>query len=645
MSRLIKYNRPCAIYVRVSTQMQADVGLSLESQIDTLRREAEKREKPVYKVYSDTISGGTFNRPAFQDMMRDTQIKPPPFDLVLTWSVSRFGRNTMESYIATEKLKERGVSIFYHKEPFDSDDTLGKLIIEILRAVSEFSRLEYVKDVERSKKHLARKGYSTGGPPPFGLRRVEVQDNGCKRIKWEPDPETAPVAKNIFEMYADGMGFKKITAFLNEKGITTIRGLPWRSSSFSRMLRNEIYIGNVVYNKEEKRNGRYCGSLETKDPEEWVRYDGAVDPIVPRRIFDRVQKRLAKSNKSKAHSLRSQYLLGGLIKCNVCGKHFHGFTSKKIYSGKEFVYTVYVCSSRGSYVKKRDNRNLNRADFDKLVVNKLFDKILSKANLQKTREKRADEIKAMAVVKKREIAALQRDKEKVEMTLQKYYKAFEDGKLDPEKLAVQIEKYQGSIKELEFRISDMKASILACQIEGNQFDDSILDIDFDKIRNMFDGLSFSKRKELVNTFIHKIVIDPEWYEIHYNIPTGFDPDKFLTSGPDDSGNGGAGGQDDGVINSRRTFGKPKNRDNRADVSDQNFVGEKHGEGGIRTLVDVNAEPVFETGTFSLSVTSPSRKKYRCKSHICQFIDLALYCLCLASFRVGPFRSESTQIRH
>ncbi len=578
MSRLDKKNRPCAIYVRVSTQMQADVGLSLESQIDTLRREAEKRGKPVYKVYSDTISGGTFNRPAFQEMMRDTQIKPPPFDLVLTWSVSRFGRNTMESYIATEKLKERGVSIFYHKEPFDTDDTLGKLIIEILRAVSEFSRLEYVKDVERSKKHLAKKGYSTGGPPPFGLRRVEIYDNGCKRIKWEPDPETAPVAKNIFEMYADGMGFKKITAFLNEKGITTIRGLPWRSSSFSRMLRNEIYIGNIVYNKEEKRNGHYHGSLQTKDPEEWVRHDGALEPIVPEDIFNRVQTRLVKSDKSKSHSMRSQYLLGGLIKCNVCGKHFHGYTSKKIYSGKEFVYTRYVCSSRGNYAQKRDNINMHRDDFDKLIVNKLFDKILSKANLKMKREKRIDEVNTMTAEKKQEITKLQREKEKIEMTLQKYYKAFEDGKLDPEKLAVQVEKYQGSIKELEFRISDMKAAILAYKVENNQFDDSILDIDFGKLRNMFDGLPFGKQKELVNTFIHKIVIDPEWYEIHYSIPTGFDPDRFLTSGPDDGGNGGANGQVISRNKGCRKRGGENNRDSHADVSDHNFVGQKHGEG-------------------------------------------------------------------
>ena len=115
-------------------------------------------------------------------------------------------------------------------------------------------------------------------------------------------------------------------------------------------------------------------------------------------------------------------------------------------------------------------------------------------------------------------------------------------------------------------------------MEDNQFDDAILDIDFDKLRKMFDKLPFGKRKELVNTFINKIVIDPEWYEIHYGIPTGFDPDRFLTSGPDDSGNGGGDGQDNGDQNSRRKRGRLKKRDNCEDISAQKFFGEKHGEG-------------------------------------------------------------------
>lgn len=109
-------------------------------------------------------------------------------------------------------------------------------------------------------------------------------------------------------------------------------------------------------------------------------------------------------------------------------------------------------------------------------------------------------------------------------------------------------------------------------------DRSILDIDFDKLKEMFDNLPFAKRKELVNTFINKIVIDPEWCEIHYGIPTGFDPDRFLAPGPDDCGNDGGCGEDNGAKNGRRKRGKSKKRDNREDISAQKFFGKKSGEG-------------------------------------------------------------------
>ncbi|MFA6450265.1 MAG: recombinase family protein, partial [bacterium] len=111
-----KQEKPCAIYVRVSTQKQAEEGMSIESQIETLKHEAARRGKPVFEVYNDAgFSGGASNRPEFTRMLKDSLQKPPPFDLVLTWSISRFGRNTMESYIATEKMRERGITIFYHK--------------------------------------------------------------------------------------------------------------------------------------------------------------------------------------------------------------------------------------------------------------------------------------------------------------------------------------------------------------------------------------------------------------------------------------------------------------------------------------------------------------------------------------------------
>lgn len=534
-----KIVNPCAIYVRVSTQMQADVGLSIESQIETLKKEAEKRGKPVYDVYADVKSGGTFKRPEFQRLMKDSQTKPPPFDMVLTWSVSRFGRNTMESYIATEKLRERGVFIFYYKEPFDTEDSLGRLIIEILRAVAEFSRLEYVKDVERSKIHLAKRGYSTGGPPPFGFRRAEVSDNGSKRVKWEPDPVAAPIARRIFEMYADGKGFKLICQWLNDNDIPTVRGNKWTASSFSRMLRNEIYIGNVVYNKEERKGVKNGNPRNQKDKDKWIKVEGAVEPIVPSILFDRVQKRLSERSLATAQCENSQYLLSGLIKCNVCGLAYFGRSPKHKINGKTYMISQYICSKQNRYNEKRDNVNLRREWFDDLIVDRLFNKILSETNLrEKIRDVKQSMEDALAE-RKTAIRKLNEKKKRIEAGLEKYYEAFEQGKLSPADLDRRIKAQREKLDDIDVEVANLKNEMLLCEIRQDSGAETLLDVDIVRLKELFDLLDIKKKKRFVKVFIEKIVVDPDWYEIHYSLPTGFEIERVVNeNGPDDEGNGG-----------------------------------------------------------------------------------------------------------
>ena len=540
--------KPCAIYVRVSTQMQAETGLSIESQIESLKQEAERRGKPVFDVYYDAASGGSqANRPEFQRMLKDSQRKPPPFDMILTWSISRFGRNTMESYIATEKLRERGISIFYYKEPFNDQDPVGNMVIQILRAVAEFSRLEYVKDVERSKTHLAKNGYSTGGPPPFGLRRLDMIENGKRHVRWAPDPATAPIAREIFQMYADGHGYKAICKWLNNQGVSTIRGNKWQAASFSRMLRNEIYIGNVVYNKEVKR--RVCGSggsLEQRPQDEWIRCDGVIEAIVPRELFDRVQLKLLGNNVSDSMTKNSQYLLSGLLKCGICGNAYLGRTPKKKCGDKVYTYSQYVCSGKERFNDKRDNVNLKRDWFDGLVVNRLLGRILTEANIMERIRNEAAEIEQAVAERNECLEELKKKKKNIEIALQKYYEAFESGSLTPEELKARLKRHKGRVEEIDLEIRNIQNEIAICRMRKDSGLGTLLNVDFNRLKSMYDALPFERQKEFLKTFIEKVVIDPEWFEIHYVLPSGLGVEHLLFEG-DGGDDGGkrrkAGGSD------------------------------------------------------------------------------------------------------
>ncbi len=550
MTEKQKQEKPCAIYVRVSTQMQAETGLSIESQIETLKQEAERRGKPVFDVYYDAASGGSqANRPEFQRMLKDSQRKPPPFDMILTWSISRFGRNTMESYIATEKLRERGISIFYFKEPFNDQDPVGNMVIQILRAVAEFSRLEYVKDVERSKTHLAKNGYSTGGPPPFGLRRLDMIENGKRHVRWAPDPATAPIARKIFQMFADGHGYKAICKWLNNQGVSTIRGNKWQAASFSRMLRNEIYIGNVVYNKEVKR--RVCGSggsLEQRPQDEWIRCDGVIEAIVPRELFDRVQLKLLGNNVSDSMTKNSQYLLSGLLKCGICGNAYLGRTPKKKCGDKVYTYSQYVCSGKERFNDKRDNVNLKRDWFDGLVVNRLLGRILTEANIMERIRNEAAEIEQAVAERNVRLDELKKKKKNIEIALQKYYEAFESGSLTPEELKARLKRHKGRVEEIDLEIKNIQNEIAICKMRKDSGLETLLKVDFKRLKTMFDALSFERQKDFLKTFIEKIVIDPEWFEIHYVLPSGMGVDHLLFEGDggDDGGNSKKSGQTDAL---------------------------------------------------------------------------------------------------
>jgi len=222
------------------------------------------------------------------------------------------------------------------------------------------------------------------------------------------------------------------------------------------MLRNEIYIGNLVYNKEAKRKpGRNGGTLKRKPEDEWIRNDGAVEAIVPKDIFDKVQLRFSKRSKTAAAHERSKYLLSGLIKCNVCGNTYFGRTSETKTKKDTHVYSQYICSKQNRYNEPRDNYNLNREWFDELILDKMFNKILCESNIMKRIKKETDELNRSVEVKRERIKELEEEKKNIDAILKKYYAAFEEGTLDATALNSQVSKHIDRQNQLEYEINDI----------------------------------------------------------------------------------------------------------------------------------------------------------------------------------------------
>jgi DNA invertase Pin-like site-specific DNA recombinase len=295
-----------AVYVRMSTERQS---YSIANQLDRIKTYAAEHEMDIVAVYEDAgKSGLTFHgRPGLIRLIADVQTQHD-FTVLLVYDVSRWGRfqDLDESAHYEHLCKSNGVSVAYCAESFVNDDSLYAAIAKVLKraAAAEYSR-DLSAKVFAGQCRLVRMGYKAGGgAPAYGLRRALLDADGSgltilTKGQWKviqtqhvilvPGPEEEIwIVNQIFKWYAeDGIGDRKIAAVLNAQQVPTGYGTPWTPDIIRGLLRNEKYIGNLVFNKLSFKLKRRA---VRNPPYEWVRCDGALPAIVPKQLFMAVQR-------------------------------------------------------------------------------------------------------------------------------------------------------------------------------------------------------------------------------------------------------------------------------------------------------------------------------------------------------------------
>ena len=155
-----------AIYARVSSDRQ-DTDLSLGAQIRALKEYATRNGYEIEREFVDEAeSGRTAARPAFREMITLARSKHPPFNVVLVWKLNRFARNREDSIIFKSLLRKQGVQVISINEPLE-DTPAGRLLEGIIEVIDEFYSSNMAQDVTRGMRENARRGYFSGGSPPF----------------------------------------------------------------------------------------------------------------------------------------------------------------------------------------------------------------------------------------------------------------------------------------------------------------------------------------------------------------------------------------------------------------------------------------------------------------------------------------------
>lgn len=276
---------------------------------------------PEENRYREVVSGETIeSRPKVQKALK--RIESPRIKAVLIVEPQRLSRGDLEDIGRLVKLlRYSNTLVITLQYSYDLRDERDRDMFEReLKRGNEF--LEYQKRIMNNGRLLSVKnGNFIGQSAPYGYKKVQVKNGKEKYFTLEPDPETAPVVKLIFELYRDGNGRVRIADKLDAMGIPSPKGGKWSSESIPGILDNEHYLGKVVWNKRAHVRKVVDGEVVLSRPnaEEYMVYEGKHPAIIEQELWDAVHaKRGTIPPNKKAHNFSNP--LAGLLYCRKCGK-------------------------------------------------------------------------------------------------------------------------------------------------------------------------------------------------------------------------------------------------------------------------------------------------------------------------------------
>lgn len=336
-------------------------------------------EFELYDFYiDDGYTGLNTDRPSFQRMLEDIETKK--VNCIITKDLSRLSRNNFEANYLLEiyflENNIRYISILDNVDTYKKNSNND--IIQFKTLINDW----YSKDISRKVKSgvWARKeqGLFVGAKAPYGYMKDENNKN-----KLIVNKDEAKIVKRIFQMYDSGSTMGQIAKKLQdekvycpsyngfEKNKNGIYG--WNYSTISKILKNEIYLGNTVYGKVINLSYK-SKKVKFVPREEWKVVANTHKAIISKELFDSVQKKIKLSQKAKTH--KHTWILNGIVECKECGEPMQ-LKVKYRKDKKTISFMRLYCSSslhkKGYCIRK--HRGINLQSVTQIVVSDLNKKV------------------------------------------------------------------------------------------------------------------------------------------------------------------------------------------------------------------------------------------------------------------------------
>ena len=342
-----------AAYCRVSSGSEEQLS-SFNAQVQYYKKYI--CENPDYEfagIFADEGISGTSlkKRDAFNQMMEDA--KAGKIDMIVTKSLSRFGRNTLDTLKSIRTLKEIGVDVYFEKENIHTNDKEGELLITLISAVAEQSS----QSLSENLKWGIHKQYERGNIKSVGSGKFlgYTKDEEGNLII---DEAEAPIVRRIYKEFLEGYGAHQIANRLIEENVPmTYGGKGWHASHIKKVLKNEKHKGDFLFQKTY--NTCYLTKKRAKNNGELPQYyfENTHPAIIDKETWELVQLEFERQEKykekyhlekSRYHNIRDKSPFSKRIICGTCG---YTFMQRKSGSGVKVWRCKTFIGKKGSIVE------------------------------------------------------------------------------------------------------------------------------------------------------------------------------------------------------------------------------------------------------------------------------------------------------
>ena len=341
-----------AAYCRVSTELEQQQS-SYDIQIEYYTRHIMQNPNWIFAgVFADDgrSATNTFRRDDFNQLM--DQCLKGKVDMVITKSISRFARNTVDCISWVRKLKEKNVAVYFEKENLNTLDDSTEMILTILSSQAQEESRAISTNVKWGYARKFEKGESTR-QRSYGFRKAPTGEMCIVE-------EEAAVIRNMARWFLDGDSLERIKHRREDAGIETTTGKKtWSTGTIYNILTNEKIMGDVLLQKTFTAD--YLTKRRVKNSGQQKQYyvKNHHEAVIPKTVYYKIQEEIARRSSLKKAGTRkgktaqgvysSKYALTGIMVCNECGAHYRRTTWAK--NGKKVI--VWRCINRLEHGTKR----------------------------------------------------------------------------------------------------------------------------------------------------------------------------------------------------------------------------------------------------------------------------------------------------